>query len=170
MAVDHAEEKLYWIDDVEGIGVKIERSDLDGNEREVLVRFKHQQPAYLAVDRDRVYWSDLVARSIWTFKKKASRNDVPVEFRSYFEASSNHDSDPAGIIARDNVGRIDCAAIAKLRQRTNFANSTYTPKVVESFNNLTTSTEESDLTTESSNYCLNDGHVEGDGACRCRLG
>ncbi|XP_076237819.1 low-density lipoprotein receptor repeat domain-containing protein cueball [Calliopsis andreniformis] len=163
VAIDHAEEKLYWIDDVEGIRVKIERSNLDGSQRELLVHAKHQQPLYLAVDREAIYWSDLVFRSIWTTPKNATAGDVPTEFKSY---SSNQDANPTGIIARDNVGSIDCAAIARHRQKANLAS--YSAKVVESFNNLTTSTEESDLTTE---YCLNEGHVDvTDGSCHCKPG
>lgn len=169
MAIDHAEEKIYWIDDVEGIQVKIERSNIDGSGREVLVHLRRQQPDYLAVDDRSIYWTDVVSKAVWTAPKDANPGNVPTQFKSYF--SSHPDDDPAGIVARDNAGRIDCPAIAKISQRANFLNASSPRTTVQSFNNLITSTEESDLTTESSKYCFNDGHVnKTDGRCRCRLG
>lgn len=166
MAIDHAEEKLYWIDDVEGLRIKIERSNLDGTERELLVHDSRQQPVSLAVDQESIYWSDMVYRAIWTISKNATAGDVPMEFHSYFK--SNHDADPTGIVARDNVGDVDCAAIAKKRHKTSVVKSM---QIVESYNNLITSTEESESTTENSKQCLNDGAMdEKTGSCRCKLG
>ncbi|KZC13615.1 Protein cueball [Dufourea novaeangliae] len=169
VAIDHVEEKLYWIDDVEGIRSKIERSNLDGTERELFLHNKHQLPVYLTVDRDAIYWSDWSHRTIWTVPKNASAGDPPIEFRSY--RTLDQEADPNGIVARDNTGGIDCAAIARKRQMTNYANATYTQRIVESFNNLTTSTEESESITQSSRYCLDHGRLdENHGTCRCKLG
>ncbi|XP_053996535.1 protein cueball [Hylaeus anthracinus] len=169
VAVDHAEEKLYWIDDLEGIRIKIERSNLDGSERELLAPATHQLPVALAVDNDMIYWTDSVYRSIWMMPKNLSVGSIAVEFKSYY--TSKHDADPAGIIARDNIGSIDCAAYAKIRRKTNYANSTTARMTAGSFNNLTTSTEESELTTESSTHCLNNGHVDLNGyTCLCKPG
>ncbi|XP_076172918.1 low-density lipoprotein receptor repeat domain-containing protein cueball [Ptiloglossa arizonensis] len=169
VTVDYAEEKLYWIDDAEGIGNKIERSNLDGTERELLVHFKRQQPVSLTTDHDTIYWTDWVYRAIWTMSKNSKAGERPKEFKSYY--TSYHDADPFGIIARDNTGSIDCAAFAKLKRRTNYANATSVRTTAESFNNLTTSTEESELTTESSKNCLNDGQMdENDNTCHCKPG
>ncbi|XP_011635569.2 LOW QUALITY PROTEIN: protein cueball [Pogonomyrmex barbatus] len=169
VAIDHAEQKLYWIDDVEGIHFKIERSNLDGSERELLVHNKHQQPVYLAVDKESMYWSDWVHSAIWTMPKKAKVGDYPIQFKSYY--NSKRDADPAGIVTRDNVGQIDCATIlSTIEKRTNLS-AAVLRSAVETFNNLTTSTEESDLTTESSKYCLNNGHLnKTDNTCRCKEG
>ncbi|KAG7205627.1 hypothetical protein KM043_007590 [Ampulex compressa] len=169
VAVDHVEQKLYWLDDVEGINFKIERSNFDGSERELLVHSKHQQPVYLAVDRDSIYWSDRVYSSVWTMPKNCKPGTQPTIFKSYH--ASNRDADPASILTRDNVGRIDCEAIARMEKRTNVLKPSTANVPVYTYNNLTTSTEESDLTTESSRYCLNDGHLERkSGACRCKPG
>ncbi|KAL6445082.1 hypothetical protein ACFW04_002173 [Cataglyphis niger] len=169
VAIDHAERKLYWIDDVEGIHFKIERSNLDGSERELLVHNKHQQPVYLAVDSESIYWSDWVYSAVWTMPKNAKAGDYPTKFKSYYD--SRRDADPAGIVTRDNVGKIDCAAIlSMMEKKANLSRSVLRP-LTETFNNLTTSTEESDLTTESSKYCLNDGHLnKTDGTCQCKSG
>ncbi|XP_043251792.1 protein cueball [Colletes gigas] len=169
VAIDHAEEKLYWIDDVEGIHVKVERSNLDGTDRESVVRGKHQQPVALTVDRDTIYWIDLVYSAIWMAPKSRISGNSSTIFKTY---NTHLDADPAGIIARDNAGRIDCEALAKIRRKTNYANSTSVrTTTVESFNNLTTSTEDSELTTESSKRCLNDGkRYLNSNNCYCKPG
>ena len=166
VAIDHAEQKLYWIDDVEGIHFKIERSNLDGSQRELLVHKQNQQPVYLAVDNELIYWSDWVYRAIWTIPKNTKAGDSPSKFKSYF---SKRDADPAGIVTRDNIGQIDCAKILSKEKKPNLLVPALRP-VSETFNNLTTSTEESDLTTESSKYCLY-GHLnKTTNTCRCKEG
>lgn len=169
VAIDHAERKLYWIDDVEGIHFKIERSNLDGSEREVLVNNRHQQPAYLAVDSESIYWSDWVHNAIWTMPKNIKAGDYPTKFKSF---DLKYNADPIGIVTRDNVGKIDCATIASMMEKKRANLSRPVPQLLnETFNNLTTSTEESDLTTESSRYCLNDGHLnKTDKTCHCKPG
>jgi len=169
VAIDHAERKLYWIDDVEGIHFKIERGNLDGSQRELLVHNKHQQPVYLAVDNESIYWSDWVHSAVWTMPKNAKAGDYPTKFISYYD--SRRDADPAGIVTRDNVGQIDCATIlSTIEKKTNPLEPASRP-ASETFNNLTTSTEESDLTTDSSKYCLNDGHLnKTNNTCRCKRG
>ncbi|CAK9809024.1 Protein cueball [Anthophora quadrimaculata] len=168
IAIDHNANKLYWTDDVEGILFKIERSNLDGTERELLVHAKRQHPIYLAIDHDTIYWSDLVYRAVWMLPKNAEPGDVPTMFQSYF---ADHESDPAGILSRDNVGNVDCWSIAKIRQTNSLTNTTPVTQTVESYNNLTTSTEESELTTETFEYCLNDGYVDDEnGKCQCKAG
>lgn len=164
VAIDHSNKKLYWIDDAEGLRIKIERSNLDGSERELLVHPKRHQPVYLALDHNSIYWSDLVHRAVWTIPKDA-KFDEPKMFRSY---QSTHDADPAGIVTRDNVGKVECPVNTNVTQNTNPTNLSLDER---SYNNLITSTEESELTTETSKHCLNDGHVdEKEGTCQCRLG
>ncbi|XP_076302781.1 protein cueball-like [Lasioglossum baleicum] len=164
VTIDHVNEKLYWIDDVEGIRMKIERSNLDGTDRELLIHPKRHEPVHLAVDRDSIYWSDSVHKAVWMIPKNEKSDNTPIMFRSYH---SSQDTDPAGIVTRDNVGNVDCTATAKVRQKTSLAFA----KMVEPYNNLTTSTEESELTTEPSKHCLNDGYVDDqEDACQCKLG
>ncbi|XP_011689736.1 PREDICTED: protein cueball [Wasmannia auropunctata] len=168
VAIDHAERKLYWIDDVEGIHFRIERSNLDGSQRELLVQNKRQQPVHLAVDNEAIYWSDLVHSAVWTMPKNAKPEDYPTKFKSYYDP--RRDADPAGIVTRDNVGRIDCVTIPSATEKKMKLALASRP-APETFNNLTTSTEESDLTTESSKYCLNDGQLnKTSDTCRCKPG
>ncbi|XP_076657279.1 low-density lipoprotein receptor repeat domain-containing protein cueball [Halictus rubicundus] len=162
VAIDHAEGKLYWTDDGEAVYSKIERSNLDGTERELVTRISHQQIVYMAVDRDTIYWTDRVRKSIWSVPK--NRADYRPDFapHQWFQQGNLN-----GIVARDNARIItDCDALAKEREMKKAA------KVAELFNNLPTSTtEQSKSTTEKSKYCLNGGHaIETDATCRCKLG
>ncbi|XP_011881715.1 PREDICTED: protein cueball [Vollenhovia emeryi] len=169
VAIDHTERKLYWIDDDEGIHFKIERSNLDGSQRELLVHNKHQQPVYLAVDNESIYWSDWVHSAVWTMPKNAKAGDYPTKFKSYYD--ERRDADPAGIVTRDNVGQIDCATILSAIEKRPHLSVPDLQPAIKTFNNLTTSTEESDLTTENSKYCLNDGHLNKvNDTCRCKKG
>ena len=168
VAVDHTTGKLYWIDDEEGIHYKIERSNLDGSNRELLIHGNHQQPVHIAVDREFVYWADWVYSAVWVIKKNMKVGDMPTEFKSYF--SSKRDSDPSSIITRDNVGSINCEIMFKLERE---AANRFTPSpiVTESFNNLTTSTEEVNSVIESAKSCWHDGHYnELDHTCICKPG
>ncbi|XP_024935820.1 protein cueball isoform X2 [Cephus cinctus] len=167
IAVDHETGKLYWADDVEGISFHIERSNSDGTERELLVNNRHQRPTYLTVDHDRIYWSDTVSRTIWMIKKDKKSVETFEKFKSY---ESRVDADPAGIITRDNIDQINCQAISALQKNT--ARKITQETVARSYNNLTTSTEEMDSTTErSEGSCLNNSTYNPlSRSCICKSG
>ncbi|KAG6801453.1 protein cueball [Apis mellifera caucasica] len=163
IAIDHINEKLYWIDDIEGIRIKIERSNLDGSEREYLIQPKRHQPLHLALDNDSIYWNDITERAIWRMPKDGKNESSMIKFRSYHE--SHPGIAPSGILTRDNVGKIDCKKRSKI-------STTKTIPPRESSNNLTTSTEEmNEMTTETIKYCLNNGLMnEKEGTCQCKPG
>ncbi|KAI4498963.1 hypothetical protein M0802_005829 [Mischocyttarus mexicanus] len=163
LAVDHKEGKLYWSDDEEGVHFKIERSNLNGSERELILHSRNHQPVYLTIDKDYVYWSDWIHSAIWMIQKNTTNPDSPTQFKSYYE--SYKDADPNAIITRDNVDTIDCNT-KKL-----FGNSDISQKNIplESYNNLTTSTEE----VESDNHqiCFNGATYDRNlRNCRCKSG
>ncbi|XP_047364111.1 protein cueball isoform X1 [Vespa velutina] len=168
LAIDYEEGKLYWTDDEEGIHVKIERSNLDGTEREKILKNRNQQPVYIAVDKDFIYWSDWVHKAIWMMAKNSTDHESPVKFKSYRKL--NKDSDPNAIITRNNVGTIDCSAISKRRlEKEKLAEKKQKSSLLESYNNLTTSTE--DVKTENSQLCLNGGSFDRiESSCRCKFG
>lgn len=61
--------KLYWTDQV-GYDFRLERSDLDGVNRELICTIKSQTPYSLAVDEDSFYWSDWSNHAIWKLPKE----------------------------------------------------------------------------------------------------
>lgn len=163
MAVDHATGKLYWIDDEEGIHYKIERSDLDGSNREFIFHGKHQQPVHISVDNKNIYWIDWVYNAAWMIDKSKKPGDIPKQLRSYHD--SVKDANPTSVITRDNSGKINCDAFV----RQNIQRPVVKTTISESFNNLTTSTEESDLKHENRTRCSNNGLHEGN-TCYCKPG
>ncbi|XP_031845880.1 low-density lipoprotein receptor repeat domain-containing protein cueball isoform X2 [Nomia melanderi] len=166
VAIDHAERKLYWTDDIEGERSAIERTNLDGRNNQTVIRIKRHQPVYLAIDRDTLYWSDRVHKRIWSLPKNAEPEESPVEFRPY--RLYPHFAELNGIITRDNTEQIDCERYERIM---NYANATLAPEALPSLNNLPTGTEESEMVTEKSQYCLNDGIMDDtDEICRCKPG
>lgn len=165
LAIDYEEGKLYWIDDEEGINMKIERSNLDGTKREIFLKNRYQQPTYIALDKDFVYWSDWVHRVIWMMAKNSTNHESLVKFKSYQE--TNKDGDPNAIITRYNGGTIDCPAVMKKRLE-NQKLAEYKRKI-ESFNNLTTIIKK--VNTENSQFCLNGGSFDRiKHSCNCKSG
>ncbi|XP_036145948.1 protein cueball isoform X2 [Monomorium pharaonis] len=161
VAIDHAEQKLYWIDDAEGVPFNIGRSNLDGSQRELLLQQNHQQPIYLAVDNESIYWSDPVSSTVWAMPKNTKAEDNLIKFVSYDDPRKHHLS-PAGIVTRDNVRRIDCATIKKEPHL-----SVLPVQPVPSY----LITEKPDVTINSSKNCLNDGYLnKTDNTCRCKEG
>ncbi|XP_046466613.1 protein cueball [Neodiprion pinetum] len=164
LAVDHEGGKLYWTDDSEGIDYKIERSDLDGNEREILWEGSSQKPAYIAVDKDSVYWTDWTSDAIWKIRKNRNTQDKPVEVVSYKKL---HLFLAESVITRENTGNIDCKAISG-RQDKLTKNLMLTTPPVEFHNNATTNTPE---TTQLHLNCRNNSYYdESTSSCRCNEG
>ena len=167
VAVDHWTAKLYWIDDAEGISYKIERSNLDGSNRESIFHGRHCQPYYIAVDRSIIYWTDWSSKAVWSMKKNASGRE-PKEWTSFHD--TNRDSDPKSIVTRDNIGDVECR-LMRSAEKINTAVIDWEHAGEERDNNLMTSTEEVDSTTENSILCLNGGlHDKTTDTCRCKSG
>ncbi|XP_015172620.1 PREDICTED: protein cueball isoform X2 [Polistes dominula] len=164
LVIDHNEGKLYWSDDEEGIYFKIERSNLNGTEREKVLHSRNQQPVYLTIDKDFVYWTDWVHSTVWMMLKNTTNPDSPIIFKSY------RNTDPAAIITRDNVDTIDCEAILKKQSgKMEVAEVSQKSTILESYNNLTTSTEE--VESDNSQTCLNGGLFDRTvRTCRCKSG
>ncbi|XP_015109295.1 protein cueball [Diachasma alloeum] len=166
VAVDHTSGKLYWIDDEEGIHYKIERSNLDGSMRELLVHGKHQQPVHLAIDDQSIYWTDWVHSSIWRLRKTPVPGDEPEKWKSFFD--TNRDADPTSLISRDNLGRVDCVAVERLRK----SKLEEDQQDVEVYEGLVTSTEDDgDGKSKEAMFCLHGAKLtEGNRSCSCQKG
>ncbi|XP_024940882.1 low-density lipoprotein receptor-related protein 2 isoform X2 [Cephus cinctus] len=72
LAVDYDEQMLYWTD---AVREKIERSDLDGNNRQVLVSATIY-PFAITVFREHIYWTDLQLRGVYRAEKHTGANKV----------------------------------------------------------------------------------------------
>lgn len=182
IAVDHFESKLYWVDDEEGIHFKVEKSNLDGSERQVVVKNKNHQPLYLAVSKKNVYWTDGVARAVWKISKDAKIETSPGYLISYYSDESN----PVGIVARDNSDSIDCKRRIVKEEVKRKVGPTSTPTTMppnlttQSFNNYNYNNDNNNFTTTSAAEdrgkkellkCFNGGLLDKTGShCQCKPG
>lgn len=72
LAIDYEERMLYWTD---AVREKIERSQMDGKNREVLVSATIY-PFALTVFRNYIYWTDLQLRGVYRAEKHTGANMV----------------------------------------------------------------------------------------------
>ncbi|XP_075155675.1 low-density lipoprotein receptor-related protein megalin [Haematobia irritans] len=72
LAIDYDERKLYWTD---AVREKIERSDLDGKNRELLVAATIY-PFSITVFRNYIYWTDLQLRGVYRAEKHTGANMI----------------------------------------------------------------------------------------------
>ncbi|XP_046734759.1 protein cueball [Diprion similis] len=166
LAVDHEGGKLYWTDDSEGYKYKIERSDLNGNEREKLWEGTSQQPVYIAVDKDTVYWTDWGSNAVWKIGKNPTTEEEPVKFVKY-KILRPRNPFIESIITRENTENIDCEAILR-RQNKPVKNIVLPASPDEFHNHVTNDTAE---TTQIDKNCRNNSYYdESTSSCRCNEG
>lgn len=69
IVVDQLVDRVFWLDDTTGIFYAVESANLDGSDRQLVVKDKHQTPLRLAVTEDSIYWTDLVDKAVWKYPK-----------------------------------------------------------------------------------------------------
>lgn len=72
LAIDYEDRMLYWTD---AVREKIERSELDGNNRQILVSATIY-PFAITVFREHIYWTDLQLRGVYRAEKHTGANKV----------------------------------------------------------------------------------------------
>ncbi|KAK6632596.1 hypothetical protein RUM43_013364 [Polyplax serrata] len=150
VTVDDASHKLYWTEDQSGIYYKIERSNLDGKQRELIVRQTNQEPFGLATLNSVLYWTDTVRRNIWTivpdslYLNGSETKSEPKVFHDFDK------SIPYGIVAIW-FPDFECTEVPQLP----------TPPRMH--------VNQTAVEDPNGSYCLNSGQrVLGD--CRCKVG
>lgn len=83
LVVDQRTNRLYWIDDKEGIHYSIESSNLEGGKRETLAIGTQHQPNAMTVSKDNIYWVDWGFKTVWKLPKSARNNQEPEEFLKF---------------------------------------------------------------------------------------
>lgn len=147
IAVDESNQRIYWTDMRQGIYSRIESTNVDGKEREILHEGKHQMPFGIATDKEYVYWTDMNNNAL--LRKKKNSSESPETLHSFNER-------PMGVIARNSDLFVvpDCDKIMK--KLVNYS-------LVEN--------DEVEMSTETQNapQCLNNGIVTEQG-CKCSRG
>lgn len=114
IAVDQQAKKIYWTDDLEGIYYSIERSDLDGENRQTVIYGTHHQPDAISLAGDKVYWVDPVERDLWSLPKNSNSAMEP-EIVQNFETKR-----PIGVISNTlylDINPDECPLLAPYRER-----------------------------------------------------
>lgn len=83
IVVDQRERKIYWSHEGEGIFYSIERADLDGQNRDIVIRSDHHQPVSLSLAGDKVFWIDLVGKNLYSLPKSNSNNVEPQNVKNF---------------------------------------------------------------------------------------
>ncbi|XP_028157866.1 protein cueball isoform X1 [Ostrinia furnacalis] len=149
IAIDQGTKRLYWADDKEGIHFSIESSNLEGKDRQTLLRGVQHQPNALTVSKDSIYWVDLY-KKIWKLAKDKN-NAEPFELLSFSHKA------PFGVIANYQVsneieGIPECDALSRMSKNKTAIN--------DSFN----------IPKDRGLFCLYGVKVEGKLACKCSPG
>lgn len=130
----------------EGIYYRIESTNMNGKERQILHEGTHQKPFGIAVDKESVYWTDLNNKALW--KKRKNADETPEKIRGFPEK-------PMGLVVK-NLGVLGVADCFDLISAMNETSG-------ENIDDLITTTEKPII------QCLNDGNRTSTG-CKCRRG
>lgn len=72
IVVDQLSDRLFWIDDLKGVFFAVMSSNLDGSDRQVVLKDKHHEPQNLAVTNDAIFWTDRTTKAVWSHPKRAA--------------------------------------------------------------------------------------------------
>ncbi|XP_028168544.1 protein cueball-like [Ostrinia furnacalis] len=79
LAIDQRTKRLYWADEKEGERFSIESSNLEGEDRQILLNGAHQRLNTLTVSKDWIYWVDWgYYNTVWKLAKD-KENVEPME-------------------------------------------------------------------------------------------
>lgn len=151
ITVDEPYGKIYWTDDRKGIYYRIERSNFDGTDRELVIERRNQEPFAIAALNNAIYWTDTIEKNVWmlssdmTFPNHTKAKLEPDLFHHY----KNYQ--PNGIVAFSN-GTFECDVILKVP----------TQKIDVTYN-------DDDSVALTSDYCLNSGDLN-ENSCKCKKG
>ncbi|KAH8302054.1 hypothetical protein KR044_002267, partial [Drosophila immigrans] len=177
IAVDQLTDRLYWIDDKNGIFFAVESSKLDGTDRQLVVQDKHQEPLQLAITNDAIYWTDRADKAVWSYPKPrydtlpatTNATQSPEELQQQplpaIKRLATWKEEIYGIVARtDFYQRLQkdthCAGVVKkIKQRLDKTLGAARSQVSEQMNKL------------QQEHCLNGGSFSPRGNyCLCRMG
>lgn len=150
--MDEAYGKIYWTDDQTGIYYRIERSNFDGSDRELVIRRTNQEPFAIAALNNAIYWTDTIQKNVWILSSDMS---FPNHTKAKLEPDLFHHYKnyvPNGIVAFTN-GTFDCDTILKV--------PTQKPDVAYS--------DEPSSPETQGEFCLNSGDYHEE-KCKCKKG
>lgn len=84
ITIDYLSQRIYWTDKKSGTYFRIESTDLDGNDRQVVYEGQYQRPSAIAVDTKSVFWTNVIADaySLWHVSK-SEKDKVPAMLATF---------------------------------------------------------------------------------------
>ncbi|KAH8408131.1 hypothetical protein KR222_009659, partial [Zaprionus bogoriensis] len=175
IVIDQLTDRLFWIDDKVGLSFAVESSNLDGSDRQLVVKANNQMPIQLAVTADTIYWTEELDKAVWSYPKpnyaavssntttgvnETSAKPTPTKVASWSE-------DVHGIVARTGFYQhlqkdAHCAnVVRKIKER--LANNTNLK--------ITRSPIDERVKRLEDEHCLNGGRfVSRNNFCICQTG
>uniref|UniRef100_W8ADQ4 Protein cueball n=1 Tax=Ceratitis capitata TaxID=7213 RepID=W8ADQ4_CERCA len=177
IVVDQLTDRIYYVVDQQGIHFSVESANLDGTDRQIILKGVNNEPFSLAVTKDAVFWLDRTNRAIWSHAKYTSKSVTKQAAESEneegviesIEEGANmvlqYVDKPRGIVARSNY-------------LTNSINDEQCHEVVNAIKSRILSNSKSSNSTpdERTNvlrksFCLNNGEfVTQSTTCICKVG
>lgn len=160
IVIDQFSRRIFWIDDLMGDHFSVESSDLDGNDRKLILRNMNHAPYGVTADKTYIYWTDTQENAVWRISKNPANDELPFKVKNFTQLSP-----PKGIINRghfimDQANNPDCKPVIDIIKSS--MNST-------ALNKLPQNIEKS--ISSHSIQCLNDGHFdENIQSCQCQMG
>lgn len=157
MSIDYERQRIYWADSGEGIYFRIESSNLNGKERQIVFEGTHIKPFAVAVDSAAIYWTDVNSNALWRIEK-VNLNSAPENIRNFTES-------PYGMVVRNGqISKIEvCKNLADAIEK---YNDSLEEVALEEKEKSVTTTE---MIEERLDGCLNGGQFV-DGYCKCTRG
>ncbi|EDV96429.1 GH15203 [Drosophila grimshawi] len=119
IVVDQLSDRIFWVDNKVGIFFAIESARLDGSDRQVVVKGKHQDPKHLAINEDAIYWTDRMDKAVWSYPKPTYSQEVTNVTQAEPELAKPFSKEKAyGIVTRTGFYQrlqkdAHCASIVK---------------------------------------------------------
>lgn len=91
ITIDQDTKKIIWAEKLQGIYYRIASANLNGSQRKVVFEGTHQKPFGIAVDKESIYWTDLINNALW--RKRKSVKESPEKLRIF-------DKIPMGLVTK----------------------------------------------------------------------
>lgn len=168
IAVDWHAKKLFWCDDTEGDAFQIERSNLDGTDREILYKGSYDEPRTMTVARGWLFWIDKADGRLLSLRTTGPRGLNPLTVQRW----GGHTI----LKGLTSVVVSSCFANDPRKEILPWVTSVTEVATLEP----TATTERNTMPAPSTwptdvSYCLNDGIISGNTensvpACKCPMG
>lgn len=167
IVIDQLSDRIFWVDDQQGIHFTVESANLDGTDRQVIIKGLNHVPFSLAVTKDKIFWTDKANNAVWSHLKVAKTqhdNETTDDPSNTPQRVKTFSEQPHGIVVRTRFLQTlqndqHCNIVVK-----KIKNYLLNPKP-------TMSVYDARVEKFKREYCLNGGrYIDQSGLCLCKIG